>query len=117
MHFQPNDHSERVAFYMWDVLKVLKYITCHRQICRAPKPYCKVHKPWKCYSLSCSKLIYSRSSSGNEYTLNNTYNVPGRLSVIIQPEDHWSCIAHLSTEDMLKSAVVEKKKFKKIESE
>ena len=27
-------------------------------------------------------------------------------------EDHWSCIAHLSAEDMLKSAVIEKKKFK-----
>ena len=28
------------------------------------------------------------------------------------PEDHWSCIAHLSAEDMLKSAVNEEKKFK-----
>ena len=27
-------------------------------------------------------------------------------------EDHWSCIAHLSAEDMLKSAVIEEKKFK-----
>ena len=26
-------------------------------------------------------------------------------------EDHWSCIAHLSAEDMLKSAVIEEKKF------
>ena len=30
-------------------------------------------------------------------------------------EDHWSCIAHLSAEDMLKSTVIEKKKFKNIE--
>ena len=29
-----------------------------------------------------------------------------------QPEDHWSCIAHLSAEDMLNSAVIEEKKFK-----
>ena len=29
-----------------------------------------------------------------------------------KPEDHWSCIAHLSAEDMLKSAVIEKKQFK-----
>ena len=29
-----------------------------------------------------------------------------------EPEDHWSCIAHLSAEDMLKSAVTEEKKFK-----
>ena len=29
-----------------------------------------------------------------------------------QQEDHWSCIAHLSAEDMLKSAVIEEKKFK-----
>ena len=29
-----------------------------------------------------------------------------------KPEDHWSCIAHLSAEGMLKSAVIEEKKFK-----
>ena len=28
-----------------------------------------------------------------------------------KPEDHWSCIAHLSAEDMLKSAVIEEKKL------
>ena len=28
------------------------------------------------------------------------------------PEDQWSCIAHLSAEDMLKSAIIEEKKFK-----
>ena len=30
----------------------------------------------------------------------------------IKPEDHWSCIAHLSAEDMLKPAVIEEQKFK-----
>ena len=34
-----------------------------------------------------------------------------------KPEDHWPCIAHLSAEDMLKSAVIEETKFKNIESE
>ena len=34
-----------------------------------------------------------------------------------QPENHWSCIAHLSAEDMLKSGVIEEKKIKKTESE
>ena len=29
-----------------------------------------------------------------------------------KPEDQWSCIAHLSAEDMLKSAVIEENKFK-----
>ena len=29
-------------------------------------------------------------------------------------EDHWSCIAHLSAEDKLKSAVIKKKKSLKI---
>ena len=33
------------------------------------------------------------------------------------PEDHWSCIAHLSAEDMLKLAVIEEEKFKNIKSE
>ena len=36
---------------------------------------------------------------------------------IYEPEDHWSCIAHLSAEDILKSVVNEEKKFKNIESE
>ena len=31
---------------------------------------------------------------------------------ICKPEDHWSCIAHLIAEDMLKSAVIEEKTFK-----
>ena len=30
----------------------------------------------------------------------------------LKKEDHWSCIAHLSDEDMLNSAVIEEKKFK-----
>ena len=34
-----------------------------------------------------------------------------------EPEDFWSCIAHLSAEDMLKSVVTEEKKIKNIESE
>ena len=29
-----------------------------------------------------------------------------------EPEDHWSCIAHLIAEDMLKSAFIEEKTFK-----
>ena len=28
-----------------------------------------------------------------------------------KPEDQWSCIAHLSADDMLKSVVIEEKKF------
>ena len=42
--------------------------------------------------------------------LKNRYNT-------YEPEDHWSCIAHLSGVDMLKSAVIEEKKFKNIESD
>ena len=34
---------------------------------------------------------------------------------IVKPEDHLSCIAHLIAEDVLKSAVIEEKKFKNIE--
>ena len=34
-----------------------------------------------------------------------------------KPDDHWSCIAQLSAEDMLKSAFIEEKKFKIIDSE
>ena len=35
----------------------------------------------------------------------------------MKPEDPWSCIADLSAEDILKSVVIEEKKFKNIESE
>ena len=34
------------------------------------------------------------------------------VHIIQKPEDHWSCIAHLIAEDMLKSAVIEEKTFK-----
>ena len=34
-----------------------------------------------------------------------------------EPVNHLSCIAHLSAEDMLKSAVIDEKKFKNIESD
>ena len=34
---------------------------------------------------------------------------------IIKPEDHWSCITHLSAEDILKSVVNEKKMFENID--
>ena len=33
----------------------------------------------------------------------------------IKQEDHWSCIAHLIAEGVLKSAVIKQKKFKNIE--
>ena len=32
------------------------------------------------------------------------------LKPFTKPEDHWSCIAYLSAEDMLKSVVIEEKK-------
>ena len=37
---------------------------------------------------------------------------PYSYTGISKPEDHWSCSAHLSAADMLKSAVIEEKKFK-----
>ena len=42
------------------------------------------------------------------------YHTLTQDTLIKQPklEDHWSCIAHLSAEDMLKSVVTEEKKFK-----
>ena len=38
-----------------------------------------------------------------------------KMHLMKKTEDHWSCIAHLIAEDMLKSAVIEEKKFKNIE--
>ena len=41
------------------------------------------------------------------------YRFPSRID--LKPEDHWSCIANQIAEDMLKTAVIEEKKFKNIE--
>ena len=42
----------------------------------------------------------------------HTGHFVGFVMLRLKPADHWSCIAHLSAEDMLKSAVIEEKKFK-----
>ena len=39
-------------------------------------------------------------------------NIVKLRAYFLRPEDHWSCIAHLIPEDMLKSAVIEEKTFK-----
>ena len=47
--------------------------------------------------------------------LRGTQQMDGQRCIHVisfKPEDHWSCIAHLSAEDMLKSAVIEEKKLK-----
>ena len=31
---------------------------------------------------------------------------------MLQPDDHWSCFAHLNAEEMSKSAIIEEKNFK-----
>ena len=49
-------------------------------------------------------------------TFNRFCNVLKEIQIKTnKPENHWSCIAHLIAEDMLKSAVIEEKKFKNIE--
>ena len=47
--------------------------------------------------------------------IQNAIGVHDDLLTMVKPEDHWSCIAHLIAEDMLKSAVIVEKKFKNIE--
>ena len=44
--------------------------------------------------------------------IKDNYRMSPKYVDLFRPEDHWSCIAHLSAEDMLKSAVIEEKKFK-----
>ena len=64
-------------------------------------------------------ILLSHSLSLFTAVRNEAYQKKRKFSIVWlpQPEDHWSCIAHLSAEDMLKSAVIEKKKFKNIESD
>ena len=47
-----------------------------------------------------------------EWIRKELYNSINELCPNFKPDDNWSCIAHLSAEDMLKSAVIEEKKFK-----
>ena len=71
------------------------------------------------YSLISNFFAYYSLISiknGHYSLINKPHPDPNTLGNA-KPEDHWSCIAHLSAEDMLKSAVIEEKKFNNIESE
>ena len=52
------------------------------------------------------------------WLFSNKKHRTGQIGIItfwcrsVKPEDHWSCIAHLIAEDMLKSAVIEETTFK-----
>ena len=56
--------------------------------------------------LSNRRIVYAYAQDRFQ---DSGYELPFLLD---KPEDHWSCIAHLSAEDMLKSAVFEEKKLK-----
>ena len=66
---------------------------------------------WDWHKNVCTKVYYARVQKSDflmfRYISKSVQNK--------KPEDHWSCIAHLIAEDMLKSAVIEEKKFKNIE--
>ena len=61
-------------------------------------------------SLDGAQILNIRKHITPQGQRNNTIN-------LIKPDDHWSCIAHLSAEDMLKSADTEERKLKTIISE
>ena len=75
------------------------------------------------YSQTCSISYLSKSST---CIIEPVWNIPNHFHYKLllhmsanfmretsaKPEDHLSCIAPLSAEDMLKSAVIEEKKFK-----
>ena len=58
---------------------------------------------WLCLHTSICMFFFSEVGGGKGAS---------KIKNVNKPEDHWSCIAHLSAEDMLKSAVIEEKKFK-----
>ena len=67
------------------------------------------------YSLDNQILGQVQGSAYLGLTLSEDLKWGPHIQKITKPEDHWSCIAHLSAEDMLKSAVIEEKKFQNIE--
>ena len=62
-------------------------------------------------ALAIFRTCHSCLSHGT-YLTNKHYHFKKITQNNNQPEDHWSCIAHLSVEDMFKSAVIDKKKKK-----
>ena len=56
---------------------------------------------WKI--LHAIRSFEAKHKSFEKYIVNQVFKVPEK------PEDHWSCIAHLSAEDMLQSDVIEKR--------
>ena len=79
------------------------------------------------YDYEITKNIYKRNKYNDRITAYNNRissynnetaaysNTTSSYNNNNKPEDHWSCIAHLIAEDMLKSAVIQEKKFKNIE--
>ena len=61
---------------------------------------------WQIYRVAWWLLLLQIKESKAASTPSGIQNRPMGSK---QPEDHWSCIAHQSAEDMLKSAVTEEK--------
>ena len=55
---------------------------------------------WRVHKWQVPQTLFPNHVRNRYYTLSKNG----------KPEDHWSCIAHLSAEDMLKSVVIEEKK-------
>ena len=64
------------------------------------------------WGLCKCKLSYEKKKKKCHMAKNDEKKVFALWLTARKPEDHWSCIAHLSAEAMLKSVVIEEKKFK-----
>ena len=73
------------------------------------------------FSWHGSRMIFSIIVANTRRIFAKTKSKKYRIEKLcvsrFKPEGRWSCIAHLSAEDMLKSAVIQEKKFKNIEAE
>ena len=63
----------------------------------------------------CSLLTQVEKCSFHPWPRKSKYFKAKLLINSSKPEDHWSCITHLSAEDMLKSVIIEERKFKNID--
>ena len=91
--------------YVFNTHRNTESLYRHRQYSALLKVYTNSLEPplLKFRNQGCCFFLYLRSSD---------YKTKGPLVLYCSP-----CIAHLNAEDMLKSAVIEEKKFKNIESE
>ena len=119
--------TERQPFFfssiqlgVWDALKVtFLFSTITVSGFSSSQVFCSIHTWHKLWTeiwkplFRCKKLVINTTKCDLHLFLHQMCGIRWPENYVrFEPEDHWSCIAQLIAEDMLKSAVIEEKTFK-----